>query len=53
MRGFEGQDAGRFCRENGDVRDLLRPRRRHDQIVAAPSPRFRFADGARIALGIM
>ena len=54
MRGFKSQEAvHRFCREHGELRDLLRPRRRHNQIVSASSRRVRFATGARLALGIM
>ncbi len=54
MRGFKSHDAAhRFCREHGELRDLLRPRRRHNQIVSASLRRFRFARGARVALGIM
>ena len=54
MRGFKSHDAaGRFCHEHGELRDLFRPRRRHNQIVRASLRRFRFARGARVALGIM
>ena len=54
MRGFKSQEAaGRFCREHGELRDLLRPRRRHNLSVSAFLRRFRFARGARVALGIM
>ena len=54
MRGFKSHDAaGRFCREHGELRDLLRPRRRHNQSVSASLRRVRFARGARVALGIM
>ena len=54
MRGFKDHEAAcRFCREHGELRDLFRPRRRHNQIVSASSHRARFAKGARIALGIM
>ena len=54
MRGFKSHDAAyRFCREHGELRDLLRPRRRHNQPVCASLRRFRFARGARVALGIM
>ncbi len=53
MRGFKSHDAAhRFCREHGELRDLLRPRRRHNQIVSASSRRVRFAKSARIALDI-
>ena len=54
MRGFKSHDAAdRFCREHGELRDLLRPRRRHNQPVSASLRRFRFARGAKPALGIM
>ncbi len=54
MRGFKSHEAAsRFCREHGELRDLLRPRRRHNQTVSASLRRFRFARGARVALGIM
>ncbi len=54
MRGFKSHVAAhRFCREHGELRDLLRPRRRHNQIVPASLRRTRFATGARRALGIM
>ena len=39
MRGFKSHDtAGRFCREHGELRDLLRSRRRHNQPVSAFLP---------------
>jgi len=54
MRGFKSdQAAARFCREHGELRDLLRCRRRHNQSVPAASRRARFAKATRIALGIM
>ena len=54
MRGFKSHVAAhRFCREHGELRNLLRPRRRHNQIVSASLQRCRFARGARAALGIM
>ena len=54
MRGFKSHDAAHgFCRQHGELRDLLRPRRRHNQPVSASLRRFRFARGARVALGIM
>ena len=54
MRGFKSQDAARrFCREHGELRDLLRPRRRHNQPVSASLRRFRSAKGAQVALAIM
>ena len=54
MRGFKNHAAAhRFCREHGELRDLLRPRRRHNQVVSASCRRVRFARGARVALSIM
>jgi len=54
MRGFKSDEsARRFCREHGELRNLLRPRSRHDQIVSASSRRVRFAKSARIAMDIM
>jgi transposase-like protein len=54
MRGFKACDtAERFCREHDELRDLLRPRRRHNQKISASSRRSRFCTGARIALDIM
>ena len=54
MRGFKNHVAAhRFCRERGELRDLLRPRRRHNQVVSASFRRVRFARGARVALSIM
>ncbi len=54
MRGLKDHGAAsRFCREHGELRDLLRPRRRHNQPVSACLRRCRFARGARVALGIM
>ena len=54
MRGFKDHDAAsRFCREHGELRNLLRPRRRHNQTVSASLRRSRFARATRIALDIM
>ncbi len=54
MRGFKSHDAAqRFCREHGELRDLLRPRRRHNQPVSASLCRFRFARGVKLAIEIM
>ena len=54
LRGFKSHDAAsRFCREHGELRNLLRPRRRHNQVVPAPLRRHRFLRGARIALAVM
>ena len=54
MRGFKSHDAAsRFCREHGELRNLLRPRRCHNQIVPASLRRSRFARAAQVALSIM
>ncbi len=54
MRGFKSHDAAnRFCREHGELRNLRRPRRRHNQIVSASLRRSCFAKSTRIALDIM
>ena len=54
MRGFKSNDAAhRFCRKHGELRDLLRPRRRHKQLISAALRRARFTRGVRAALGIM
>jgi hypothetical protein len=51
MRGFKSHDAAdRFCRQHGELRNLLRPRRRYNQIVSASLRRSRFAKSAAIAL---
>ena len=53
-RGFKSPGAAdRFCREHGELRDLLRPHRRHYQPVSATLRHSRFARGARLALGIV
>lgn len=54
VRGFKSEDAAsRFCREHGEVRGLLRPRRRHNQPVSASLRHFRFARDGRDASGIL
>ncbi len=54
MRGFKNHDAAsRFCREHGELRDLLRSRRRHNQTVSASFRRHRFTKAAHIALQIL
>ena len=54
MRGFKSHEAAsRFCREHGELRNLLRPRHRHNQVIPAPLRRLRFVRSARIALAIM
>ena len=54
MRGFKDHGAAkRFCREHGELRDLLRPRRHHNQIIPASLRRSRFARASRIAINIM
>ena len=46
MCGFKSHDtAHHFCREHSELRDLLRPRRSHNQVVSASLRRFRFARG--------
>ena len=51
---FEDHDAAsRFCREHGELRDLLGPRHRHNQIVSASLRRSRFDKAARSALDIV
>lgn len=54
MRGFKDHGAAsRFCREPGELRNLLRPRRRHNQRVSGSLRRSRFAKATCIALDIM
>jgi putative transposase len=54
MRGFKSdQAAGRFRREHGELRNLLRCRRRHHQTVSATARRSRFTKAAQIVLGIL
>lgn len=54
LRGFKSHDAAkRFCREHGELRNLLRPRRLHNQVVSASSRRVRFARGAPNAMDIL
>ncbi len=54
IRDFKSHDAAaRFCRKHGELRNLVRPRHHHNQIVPASLRRLRFARGARIALTIM
>jgi putative transposase len=49
MRGFKSHDAAeRFCREHGELHNLLRQRRRHNQIVPAYLRRSRFAKAAEL-----
>ena len=44
MRAFKNHDAAhRFCREHGELRDLLRACRRHNQIVSVSLRRTSFA----------
>ncbi len=46
MRGFKSHDgAARFCREHGELRNLLRPSRRHNQVVPASPPPLKFLQG--------
>ncbi len=54
LRGFKSREAAdRFCREHGELRNLLRPRRRHNHAVSAASRRACFAKATRIAPDIM
>jgi hypothetical protein len=54
MRDFKNHEsAERFCREHGELRDLLRPRRRPNQVISATLRRSRFVKGVGIALDIM
>jgi hypothetical protein len=54
MRGFKNHElAERFCREHGELRDLLRPRRRPNQVISATLGCSRFVKGVGIALDIM
>ena len=54
MRGFKNHDAAsRFCREHGELRNLLRLRRCHNQIVPASLRRSRFARAAQVAVAIL
>ena len=43
-RGFKSRGAAhRSCRQQGELRNLLRPRRSHNQVVSASSRHVRFA----------
>jgi putative transposase len=54
MRGFKNHELPeRFCREHGELRDLLRPRRRHNQVISATLRRSHFVKGVGIALDVM
>ena len=54
MHGFKSPDAAsRFCRGRGELRNLLRPRRRHNQIAPAALRRSRSVKAAQIAFNIM
>ena len=54
MRGFKNSGAAaRFCREHGELRNLLRPCGRHNQVVFASLRRSRFARASRNALNIL
>jgi hypothetical protein len=49
MRGLKNHEASeRSCREYGELRDLLRPRRRYSQIISATLRRSRFVKGVRM-----
>ena len=46
MRGFKSHHAAsRFCREHGELRDLLRCRRRHNQALSASPPPLSLCQG--------
>ena len=54
MRGFKSDlSAERFCREHSELHDLLRCRRRLDQLIPAVTRRSRSTRANRIALVIM
>ena len=54
MRGFKSHDAAeRSSREHGELRNLLRPRCSHNQIIFASLRRARFIKATCIALSIM
>jgi putative transposase len=54
MRGINSHDPTTcFCRKHDELRSLLRPCRRHNQIIRASPRRSRFAKAAQIALHIM
>jgi putative transposase len=54
VRGFKyDQSTARFCREHGELRNLLRCRRRRKQPVSAVTCRSGSTKASRIALGAM
>ncbi|MBV1800519.1 DDE-type integrase/transposase/recombinase [Siccirubricoccus sp. G192] len=54
MRGFKSlASAGRFCRSHDELRNLLRPRTRHNQHVPASRRRRLHLRRAAIALAIL
>ena len=54
MRGFKSfVSAERFCRGHDELRDFLRPRTRHNQIVPADRRRFLHLRRATAALAIL
>ena len=54
MRGFESHEAAnRFCREHGELRNLLRLRHRRNGSSRPPSVAPASPKGAEIALTIM
>ena len=54
MRGFKSfASAGRFCRSHDELRDFLRPRARHNQIVPAGRRRLFHLRRATAALAIL
>jgi hypothetical protein len=51
---FKSHDAAaHFCREHGELHKLLRPSRRHIQIIPASLRHSRFTKAAQIALSTM
>jgi putative transposase len=54
MRGFKSfASAERFCRSHDELRDFLRPRSRHNQLVSADHRRLRHLRRATAALAIL
>ncbi len=54
MRGFKSfASAGRFCRSHDELRDFLRPRTRHNQLVSARRRRLLHLRRAADALAIL
>jgi putative transposase len=54
MRGLKNHEASeRSCREYGELRDLLRPRRRYSQIISATLRRSPLRQRCQNGLNIM